>query len=656
MSSLGPVLPVLAACALGAATLPSGPETGRRVQVEEPERWRTTLDALGLEATRGEAAVRIYVGHSEAARTVGVERGTATMRVAALVEERNPALEVFWEEPLELPVATLPPTARVFTREKHSGAPLVAGWRRGDGRSVLWLAVDPGESGYARFPYLLHALVDMGARPPFESDRLWVFFDDSYRLRADPEYLARSWGRAGVAAIHVSAWHFHEPDGQRDDFLRRVIEAAHGQAIAVYAWLELPHVSDAFWDGNPQCREKTATLEDARLDWRKLVNLVDEDCAASAREGTAELLKRFDWDGVNLAELYFESLLGPEDPARFTPMNAAYRAKAGKRLGFDPLELFDREGPRYWNVAREDWARFVDDRAGLALDLQKQWLRFIRATLPDAGLVVTQIDDRFDPGMRYLLGADTAALLPFAEELDFTLLIEDPAPLWSLGPERYPEIAERYRPLTDEPRRLAIDINIVKRYQQTYPTRKQVGVELFRLVHLAASAFERTALYFEHSIEKTDRALLPMAAQAARIVEEVDGETSFERVVESERPVGLREAGRLGGVKVDGVAWPLISVDGTAWLPAGRHRVEATRERPPGRVLRLNAELRSARVEDGGAIVWYRSGTSGYALLDRRPKTVRIDGVAREDLWMKQTQEHWSVRLPRGEHEAQFEF
>lgn len=645
-------LAALVACSVSAATLPDAPEASRFVQVDAPDLWRPTLDALGLAPSADEAPLRIYVGHSDAARAVGVERGQTTIRVASLIEERNSDLEVFWEEPLELPVATLPPTARVFTRERHSGAPLVAGWRRGDGRAVLWLAAEPGKSGYLRFPYLLHAVVEMGAAPPFESDRLWVFFDDSYRLRVDPVYLARSWRRAGVAGIHVSAWHFYEPDEQRDEFLRRVIDASHGQGIAVYAWLELPHVSDAFWDGTPECREKTATLEDARLDWRKLVNLVDETCVAQIREGTAEMLRRFAWDGVNLAELYFESLLGPEDPARFTPMNDAYREQASARLGFDPLELFDRDGPRYWNDAQEDWKRFVDDRAGLVLDLQKQWLRFIRETLPEAGLVVTQIDDRFDPGMRYLLGADTAALLPFADELDFTLLIEDPAPLWSLGPERYPEIAERYRPLTDDPSRLAIDINIVERYQQTYPTRKQVGVELFRLAHLAASAFERTALYFEHSIEKTDRPLLPLSAQAARIVSVNNGRTT----VESKRPVGLREAGRRGGVLVDGAEWPLISDHATAWLPAGRHRVEATSKRPPGRILRLNADLRNARIEGDSAIVWYRSDPPAYVLLDRRPKSIRIDGQERTDLWLKQARDHWSVRLPRGEHEARFDF
>ncbi len=38
-----------------------------------------------------------------------------------------------------------------------------------------------------------------------------------------------------------------------------------------------------------------------------------------------QLVGRFDWDGVNLAELYFESLEGAANPARFTPMNQDVR-------------------------------------------------------------------------------------------------------------------------------------------------------------------------------------------------------------------------------------------------------------------------------------------------------------------------------------------
>ena len=94
----------------------------------------------------------------------------------------------------------------------------------------------------------------------------------------------------------------------------------------VYAWLELPHVSEKFWDEHPQWREKTAILQDAHLDWRKLMNLADPDCSRAAEAGVQALIARFDWDGVNLAELYFESLYGAADPQRFTPMNETVRA------------------------------------------------------------------------------------------------------------------------------------------------------------------------------------------------------------------------------------------------------------------------------------------------------------------------------------------
>ena len=98
-------------------------------------------------------------------------------------------------------------------------------------------------------------------------------------------------------------------------------------------------------------------------------------------------------------------------------------------------------------------------------------------------MVLTHVDDRFDTRMHDLIGADAARVLPLLDQHDFTFLIEDPATIWNLGPQRYPQIAARYQPLTSHSNRLAIDINIVERYQDVYPTKQQTGTELFQLVH-----------------------------------------------------------------------------------------------------------------------------------------------------------------------------
>src|SRR5712692_9458994 len=98
--------------------------------------------------------------------------------------------------------------------------PMLAGFRRGMG-AVLWVGVSPGEHGYERFPYILHALSDLGLQPPFRSARLWALFDYSYRTRVDLDYFAAQWRTAGIAALHVAAWHFYETNPERDEYLRK---------------------------------------------------------------------------------------------------------------------------------------------------------------------------------------------------------------------------------------------------------------------------------------------------------------------------------------------------------------------------------------------------------------------------------------------------
>ena len=293
-------------------------QSNTRVQVADPTVWSPLLSTLGVEASADPARYRIVVGSDFFAVKNGFVATDQQVRVAAVVDHHDPNLDIYWEEPTPLPVYTVPPAAKIFARERHTGAPLLAGLTDADG-GLLWLATPPGKAGYERFPYLLHALVDLGFKPPFRGDRLWAFFDSSYRLRADPDYLARQWRNSGIMGIHVAAWHYYDPDESKAAYLKKLIEACRREGVLVYAWLEMPHVSEGFWRDNPQCREKTATLQDAKLDWRKLIDLVDPECSAAVLTGTKRLLTAFEWDGINLGELYFESLHGPDNPPGSRP-------------------------------------------------------------------------------------------------------------------------------------------------------------------------------------------------------------------------------------------------------------------------------------------------------------------------------------------------
>ena len=593
---------------------------------QDPEAWLARAQS---------GAVLILEGESPVAAAFGIvaDRARRASPIRSVTDTHNPKLSIVWERTLDIPRYKLPDEAIVFSRERWDGAPLMVGVRHGAG-AALWLAVSPGEKGYERFPYVMQALADLGARPGLESRELWAFFDASYRSRVDLDYFAARWRRSGIAALHVAAWHFFEPDAQKDEYLRRLIEACHRQAIQVYAWLEFPHVSERFWNEHPEWREKTAIGQDAHLDWRRLMNLGHPDCAREVATGTRRLFERFDWDGINLAELYFESLEGAANPARFTPMNESVRRDFTAAHRFDPQSLF-QGGDRARDAAA--MRLFLDWRAELTHKLQQDWIaemERIRTGKPHLGLVLTHVDDRYDTRMRDLIGADAARVLPLLAKHDFTFLIEDPATVWHLGPDRYPEIARRYEPLTARSDKLAIDINIVERYQDVYPTKQQTGTELFQLVNLASRAFARVALYFENSILNPDVPLLSASAAVPDRVEKSAGRM----VVESKRSLGVPAAAPM---TVNGRPWPFW--DGaTVWLPPGANVLEQAGPPPPVRMLDFNGRLGTLDASSNGFEFSYASDARAWAVFDTVPARVEIDEQpASPSLHMP---------LPRGQH------
>lgn len=557
--------------------------------------WHRVLESIGC----GDASVRIVEGSDPA---LGIQETSKKISVRHIVDKHSPEMPIIWGDAVETSVFSLPGDFEVFASDKWTGAPVLAG-KRSANRPLIWTATPIGETGMERYPYIPQALLDLGLEPQMRSNQLWAFFDGAYRSRADLNYLAARWRKSGISALHVAAWHNMEPDAQRDDFLNRLITACHRNAILVYAWLELPHVSDVFWDQHPEWREKTAIGQDAQLDWRKLMDLSNADCRKAAAYEVTGLLNRFDWDGVNLAELYFESLEGPANPARFTPMNKTIRDEFREIAGFDPALLFDASSP--YAKDADAMRKFLDFRVVLASRLQNDWLKIVRVK-PDLDVVLTHIDDRFDKGVHDELGVDVTRTIRATRTSGVTIMIEDPATLWNLGSERYAKIAEQYKPFQP-----AIDINVVERYQDVYPTKKQTGAELFELIHQASESFPRVALYFEQSIEKTDLPLIPYAAA---------NQNASHWVRTNE-------------------LWPIES-GGWALVPASR-QVSATK---CSVILSdFNGDLQS--VSESG--IAYRAKARAIAVLAQEA-SIAIDGKP----YMASA--HGTVMLPSGEHKVTF--
>ena len=174
----------------------------------------------------------------------------------------------------------------------------------------------------------------------------------------------------------------------------------------------------------------------------------------------------------------------------------------------------------------------------------------------------------------------------------------------------------------------------------TYPTKKQVGSELFQLVHLAGKVFPTVLLYFEQSISRPDWNLLPHASGTARAEREENG-----LLVECDRPAGVVWS---GPALVNSQPWPFT--DGsTVWLPAGQHRISRAADFPRLRVLHMNTDWKWGRIEAGALEFGYASASPAIALLSDVPKRIEVDGEPLQGRVLK-ARHHWAVMLPRGDH------
>ena len=91
------------------------------------------------------------------------------LQYAGSVEDvHRTGLRIIWEKAVDLPRFEIPKTARVFAKQRWTGAPLIAGFPSGRG-AVLWVAANPGEHGYERFSYIVQSLSDLGLSAPFRS-------------------------------------------------------------------------------------------------------------------------------------------------------------------------------------------------------------------------------------------------------------------------------------------------------------------------------------------------------------------------------------------------------------------------------------------------------------------------------------------------------
>jgi uncharacterized protein YdaL len=597
---------------------------------------------------------------TEVAEEFGIHYTGTRMNVRRIRDQLFPEENIVWRSAELVNKFDIDNLDKIFCTDEATQSPLVIGSHYGKGK-VLYInsRFDPNSpQGYSKYPYFIEYIRRyFQLRPIVRREQLEVFFDPGFRHLYSVENLIRSWVTNGIRIVHVSGW--HEYPKYTYDY-ERLIRLAHANGILVYAWLEPPQISQMFWDKHPAWREKNIFGDDIRPAWRYPIALTDAACLKAAAKEYRSFLEKFDWDGVDLAELYFESGRGFEEPKLFTPAHASAKIELKRKYGIDLKAAFDSLSPSYWKTNTFVKESIVNYRVQALKDVYDVLLNEfseIARTKPGFQILVTALDNFGSPELREQFGIDMRSILDLQKKFSFLLQVEDPQAKWSSDPRRYIEMGKQYSRLVDSSK-LMLDLNILsfrlKDAVTPFPTLIQTGTESFHLIRSASLGAPRLTVYSEASVNAQDLSFFSNA-----LASEVQY-TFMEKGITTNAPYSfvLRLPKDITEISVDGTPLPPFR-DNRYTIPAGTHSIALL----PQAASTFSAHELQTRIMSSTGIIHsvsyglrdiriaYKSDMRMLISLSNIPTTVTVDGMAVDVIVMKGT-DCYSIFLPHGIHTA----
>ena len=596
---------------------------------------------------------------NEVATELGIKFTENKIRVIRLRDKFFPEEKILWRYSELVNKIEIEPADETFCFDEITEMPMVIGRQIGKGKLMFFnSSFDPySRMGYSLYPYLMEYVKRyFKLRPIIRKDNLEVFFDPGFRHTYSVENLVKQWVNQGIRIIHAAGWHQYEK--YTYDY-KRLINLAHANGILVYAWLEPPQVSQKFWNDHPQWREKNYKNEDVRPSWRYPVALTDDSCLAAMNSEFRKFLESYDWDGVNLAELYFEAARGLEDPNYFTPMHPSARKEVMKLYGIDLLKIFDPSSSSYWKSSNDIKNKIIQYRIKKIDSVYDLFLNtFTQVARKKNGfeIVVTAMDSYGSPEVKEYIAVDMGNIIQLQKKYGFSLNVEDPENLWSTDPKRYIEMGKFYSQMIGDKSKLLLDLNILNFRKENvitpFPTLIQTGTESFHLINAASIGAPRCVIYSESSVNAQDLSFFPYAASIGieyKVLDngyEINSPNSFELKL----PKNVKE------ISLDGN--PISPFrDNMFPIPAGKHLIRfsdvtvtsfSTHELQ-AKILSFTGNLMSVAYGMKDIKFVYDSQTRTLLSLNREPTWVKVD---RQDykFSIMEGNDCFSLFLPPGNH------
>ncbi len=584
----------------------------------------------------------ITSGYSPLSDALGIEKTEQMIQVKKPQDLSYPDLEIIWPESVEFQVFEAPGEAEYIYQDSQTRKPLMVSVPRGKGKFLYSGLLFDTEStqGITRYPHFLtHMFRTLEVFPLLRGRGTEVFFNPAEREEIAVEDLVRFWKRSGVTLIHAASWHIY-PEWTYD--YEQLIHLAHNNSMLVYAWLEPPLVHQIFWQDNPEWREKNAQGETPEETWRFPIALGDCSARKGALKEWKRILEEYQWDGVTVNRLGFESTF-PPDPKTMTPFHPSVRQQFKEQKGFDPVELFNQSSPYFWETNPSALNQYLDFRRALSEEYLESLLLMLQELREQQKrtieLILTYDARRKDPGISFSklqkIKSSHQALWQYIPEFEKQ---------WTAPPLGFDLIQLNVSPPNHD--------SFIPGVTTFYPTGSALYKELQDLLH----DNQRFIIYSENSLYEVDTQMMPFVLSAESSLRwrrdqlQIQSKTGGEFSLAGEKTLPLYLDGKLAG----------SFYKNRLIVPSGKHVLEI-RSGPTGllkplksstRVVDFSGKLNKIEVKWRGISVDYEAERGSFLVITDKPSIILLNGK-KQDLFIEEGPRGWTLYLPPGRATAE---
>lgn len=225
-------------------------------------------------------------------------------------------------------------------------------------------------------------------------------------LHLTPKEVARIIKSYGFNVVHLVIVNVGDNSPSLSSTISSYVEALRSENLSVVLTI-YPPTDIVAWETHPEWRQRFLNGK-SQYDWRVYLAPTSDEFVAYYLENVKRLLKAYNFDGIELAECWYEVDEGPKSPY-YADFSDSMRQRFKEVSGVDPLELFNSSSPYYYLKNPQLYEKWVNFRVEVITKFMKKILDAAKEVKPNIKTYVMYLSD---------VGQNYSTRVDHAQDLD----------------------------------------------------------------------------------------------------------------------------------------------------------------------------------------------------------------------------------------------